>query len=415
MKKQNQLMAALIAGALILSCGGDDNDVDVGVSIAEITNVTTTSARVTVSYSAGNVSVVEVGIVYGATPGRLNIKTIINSGDPNVDYGVVSTPASVSGKFYADLENLADGTTYFAAPFVKLDKASPEFPDGYFLPSGYKEFKTDIVSGSAPAVSKTAVSEITFTSARFEALIVSAGDPEFRKRGFCYSASPEPMLDDGSSTCVPVSGPDFLFYATVTNLSGNTAYYVRAYASNNRHATQYGQQEAFRTTGGDDNVLIDTRDGRRYRTTVIGQFTWMAENLDYAAADSWCYGGDNANCAKYGRLYTKAAASNACPAGWQLPTQFQWNNLTAAAGGAANAARTLKSTAWDGTDNFGFTALPGGYRDRAHVRIFVDMETAGRWWTAAGYLSMQSGANNATENSGAPAHEYSVRCVQERE
>jgi len=403
----------IAATLLLLTCGGNDDDVDVTVSISDIANITTTSAVVTVRYAAGNVNVTQVGIIYGATLGRLNVATIVNyGGTPSVDYGVISAPHSVAGVFNADLANLADGTEYFVAPFVKLETSSPEFPEGYFLPSGYKSFRTDFAPGSSPpAVSATTISGITHSSVNVVATVERTGNPSFARRGFCYGTSPDPIHDDGSSTCVPAY-TDPVFSETITGLNSNTAYNVRAYASNNRHPVQYGTVAGFRTQGGDD-MLTDERDGQAYRITEIGRFTWMAENLNHQTANSWCYGDDETNCEKYGRLYTRSAAANACPAGWQLPTRFQWNNLIESAGGGGR----LKSSQWDnGADNHGFGALPGGYRDRAHVRVFVGVETTGRWWLGdGGYWSIESGSNSANAATGGDNFEHSVRCVQIRE
>ena len=155
----------------------------------------------------------------------------------------------------------------------------------------------------------------------------------------------------------------------------------------------------------DGNCFKDERDGQTYKTVKIGSQTWMAENLNYAYTDvpynfdgytsdsiSWCYDNDPANCTKYGRLYTWAAAMDSvgswsangkgcgfygsicsptgtvrgvCPEGWYLPTQTEWYTLFTAVGGSSTAGKMLKSTSgWNssgnGTDAYSFSALPAG-------------------------------------------------------
>ncbi len=153
-------------------------------------------------------------------------------------------------------------------------------------------------------------------------------------------------------------------------------------------------------------TMTDSRDGQTYKTVKIGSQEWMAENLNYAytavpykykndASDStsWCYDNDPTNCTKYGRLYTWSAAMDSvgtwsangkgcgygvqctptypvrgiCPEGWHLPNDTEWNTLFVAVGGSEVAGNVLRSqTGWDnngnGTDAFGFSALPAGYR-----------------------------------------------------
>ena len=120
-----------------------------------------------------------------------------------------------------------------------------------------------------------------------------------------------------------------------------------------------------------ENVLKDARDGKTYKTVKIGEQVWMAENLNYKTENSYCYKDNEANCAKYGRLYEWDAAKTACPAGWHLPSMVEFYALIGAVGGEDVAGKKLKSTSgWDeyegksgnGDDAFGFSALPAGHR-----------------------------------------------------
>jgi uncharacterized protein (TIGR02145 family) len=114
-------------------------------------------------------------------------------------------------------------------------------------------------------------------------------------------------------------------------------------------------------------VLRDTRDQTEYETVKIGSQWWMAKNLDYSTGSSSCYDNDAANCKKYGRLYDWDAARSACPEGWHLPTEAEWDVLAQTVGGANVASKMLKSkSGWkskgNGVDAFGFSALPAGRR-----------------------------------------------------
>jgi len=144
--------------------------------------------------------------------------------------------------------------------------------------------------------------------------------------------------------------------------------------------------------GGTSSMLTDSRDGQTYKTVKIGTQTWMAENLNYQMASvSWCYGDSAGNCAKYGRLYVWYAAMTACPSGWHLPTRDEWGALAIAARGTGDygtggtAGKALKSkSGWNrngnGTDSFGFSALPSGYRN--FDGSFYSVGDIGMWWTA---------------------------------
>jgi uncharacterized protein (TIGR02145 family) len=168
--------------------------------------------------------------------------------------------------------------------------------------------------------------------------------------------------------------------------------------------------------------LTDSRDGKHYRTVRIGDRTWMAENLNYATpvcGSSWCYGNRASYCAIYGRLYDWCAALSSCPAGWRLPSYEDWRDLIQTAGGLEVAGENLKSqTSWNdngnGTDEFGFSALPSGYSRNDH-RTFIGAGWSGFWWSATTLGAWIMGF----DYKGVEAHEIgsqaglSVRCVRD--
>jgi uncharacterized protein (TIGR02145 family) len=134
-------------------------------------------------------------------------------------------------------------------------------------------------------------------------------------------------------------------------------------------------------------TLIDNRDGKTYKTVVIGGKKWMAENLNYQpqSGKSWCYKKKDSNCGKYGRLYDWKTAMTVCPSGYHLPSSKEWDNLVATVGGNWTAGKKLKaSDGWNkkgnGTNASGFSAMPGGSRD--FLGIFWLAGYTGHWWTA---------------------------------
>jgi uncharacterized protein (TIGR02145 family) len=136
--------------------------------------------------------------------------------------------------------------------------------------------------------------------------------------------------------------------------------------------------------------FTDPRDGRVYRTVKIGGQTWLAENLNYNASGSKCYENNHANSAKYGRLYDWNTAMNSCPPGWHLPTNKEWDKLVNFAGGEDFAGNKLKSkNGWNEngnrTDEYGFSALPGGYGISGGG--FFDVGSYGYWWSSTEYGS----------------------------
>ncbi|GBU24314.1 hypothetical protein R83H12_00942 [Fibrobacteria bacterium R8-3-H12] len=200
-------------------------------------------------------------------------------------------------------------------------------------------------------------------------------------------------------------------------------------------------------------------EGETYETAVIGTQTWMARNLNYNADGSKCYNNLESNCATYGRLYDWATAMNLpsncnssvctsqvsakhrgiCPSGWHIPSDDEWTTLTNFVGTNAGT-KLMARSGWNdydpceynpsytgecgmklgnGTDNYGFAALPGGYGYSSGYFSNVD-DYGGSWWSATEGSSF--GAYNrgiyyydegVRWNNYSKSFLFSVRCLQD--
>ena len=155
-----------------------------------------------------------------------------------------------------------------------------------------------------------------------------------------------------------------------------------------------------------------------FRTVKIGSQTWMAENLNCnpGTGNSACYNNQASNCSTYGRLYDWETAKTVCPSGWHLPTKEEWDVL-------GDDARKLKArSGWNnngnGTDQYGFSALPGGYGDSGGKFDFVGQY--GCWWSASDVGSRRASARYmhyddeyAGWSNDNKSILFSVRCLQD--
>lgn len=202
--------------------------------------------------------------------------------------------------------------------------------------------------------------------------------------------------------------------------------------------------------------MTDSRDDQIYKTVTIGSQTWMAENLNYETANSYCPKDNETYCTKYGRLYTLGAAMDCagvwsknglgcgcdgykcsptypvrgvCPDGWHLPTQTEWNTLLTAVGGQSIAGVKLKSmSGWNnggnGTDEFSFSVLPAGawhYESYAIDKSYNEGEAANFWsstvddYDNAYEVYLFYGFDNAALRGYHSDYGFSVRCLKDNE
>jgi len=200
--------------------------------------------------------------------------------------------------------------------------------------------------------------------------------------------------------------------------------------------------------------FTDSRDGNVYHYKWIGDQSWMVQNLAYlpevnpvgsgsaTAKHYYVYGYQNSDPGKaketesyitYGALYNWEAAKTACPPGWHLPTDEEWQILEKHLGMSdsdvikfqervsGEVGKKLKSTSgWDnngnGDNSTGFNALPAGTRWRDFG--FVNRGSLATFWSASGrtdtttycrYLGTTDGIQRWSDVCW---EGFSVRCIK---
>lgn len=210
--------------------------------------------------------------------------------------------------------------------------------------------------------------------------------------------------------------------------------------------------------------IYDSRDGQTYGTVLIGSQCWMSENLnigtkinssgpgylqtDNGVIEKYCY--DNATnfCDVYGGLYewgemmqyaTTEGVQGICPAGWHIPTDDEWKILEGTVDSqygvgdpewdgqnwrGFDAGNNLKSTSgWgssgNGTDLYGFSALPAGHR-KGNPGDFQFLGGATDLWTSTEFdgstallRSLWGSMDEVDRPSQSKSYGYSVRCLKD--
>jgi uncharacterized protein (TIGR02145 family) len=174
-----------------------------------------------------------------------------------------------------------------------------------------------------------------------------------------------------------------------------------------------------------DERMVDARNGNIYPLVKIGKQVWMAKNLHYRGEDTpaTCYDNES-DCEEQGFLYDYASAKTACPAGFRLPSNSDWTELTQTLGAGAGT-KMKTSTYWqdgyEGNNASGFTALPAGYYQAEEgVRNFFLVGEYAGWWSSTPESDEKAFVENLirSQTAGLSAENksdgYSVRCIKEK-
>lgn len=332
------------------------------------------------------------------------------------------------GSFISNISGLTAGRTYHLR--------------AYAINSVGTSYGEDIsfTSKSTSPSPRTFVQKIYSTEATCGGDIVSDGGQPIISRGVCWGLYQNPTIAD--SKTIDGSGTD-TFTSNLTELTPNTTYYVRAYATNSV-GTGYGNEITFTT------YAVMDFDGNGYYSVSIGNQVWLIENLRVThyrngepipniadgvqwsnlTSGAYCYHrNDSTVVNELGILYNWYAINEVrelAPWGWHIATDSEWETLINYLGGVSIAGGKMKETGttnWfspnSGADNSsGFTGLSGG--QRAYDGEFYGPGVYGCFWTAT-----EENATNARDwflyNGNATITRYfdsknagfNVRCIKD--
>jgi len=426
---------------------GDSIEVVIPPTIGTLTTYEATDITINSVKSGGNITadggspINARGVVWDVHPNptiSLNSKTIEGTG---------------TGSFDSTIIDLESNTTYYLRAY-----ATNLYGTAY---GNQITFSTPINPDDLPVVVTNEVTEITTNTALSGGIVTDIGATAVSSRGVVWSTTPTPTI---SSTGVTINGANSgTFTSEISNLSPNTTYYLRAYATN-LQGTSYGEEFTFTTSpllysAGNGVTAFD---GSHYNSVLINNQEWTSSNLNVTTYNdgttipqaqsaatwaslttgAWCYYSfQTSNGLVYGKLYNwyaiagiwnEASKTDAslrkklAPTGWHISTTAEWTALGDFLGGAGNAGGFIKEAGtahWltpntGSTNSTGLTALPGGNCSTAGVS--GGLGSSGNWWCSDEYNTVNawcSGLVSNTKNlSSAPINKktgYSVRLVKD--
>jgi uncharacterized protein (TIGR02145 family) len=214
---------SILIGTLIMISSGCKKEEDMpSVTTVDVSSLgqTSVSCGGTIT-SEGGSTVISRGVCWGtnATPKITDSKTSDGAG---------------AGSFTSAITGLSAGTKYFVRAYATNGKGT-----GYGMAMSFTT-----TPATAPSLTTANVTAITLISAICGGTIGDDGAASITARGVCWSTAINPTIADNKTSDGTGTGT---FVSTLTGLTGNTEYWIRAYATNSA-GTSYGDLVEFMTS-----------------------------------------------------------------------------------------------------------------------------------------------------------------------
>ncbi|PBQ32179.1 hypothetical protein CNR22_10480 [Sphingobacteriaceae bacterium] len=304
--------------------------------------------------------------------------------------------------FYATASGLEANMTYYVRAY-----ATNKYRTGY----GKTLTFTTANPPPLPTLKTNNPTSVTQSSAVCSAILQSVTSKPITSIGFCWSTTAKPKITNFVKTYTASVFTGYTYSLTLSGLTNNTVYYVRAYATN-ADGTAYGDEIKFKTTYGS----VTDYNGNVYGTVIIGGKEWMTENLrvnrfndgtsipfvnnttswSSLSTAGYCnYNNASTTLPAYGKLYNWYCVNstrNIAPLGWHVANSSDWLALENELGSnAAAKMRIVGNDYWyynTGTNESGFSGTGCGYCDQS--QYFRDQTYSAYFWINGSSTSAKS-------------------------
>ena len=244
----------------------------ISITTNTVTNIAATSATCGGSVTNnGGLPITARGVCWGSV------------NNPTIEYDGKTTNGSGNGSFSSNITGLTPNRTYYVRAYATNSNGTTYGPQRIFSTS----------SASNPTITTNTITNITTTSATCGGNITNNGGLSITARGVCWSTTQNPTIYNNKTNNGNGNGS---FTSSITGLTPNRTYYVRAYATNS-NGTSYGTQRSFNTlssnltattvsatqTGSDYSANgFEYDDGSYYNYKFYWDATFSYSNTQYA-------------------------------------------------------------------------------------------------------------------------------------